>query len=263
MRTFVSLLIACLAVAGMVGIPADNVAASESSLAQAVNKSGRQRMLVQRIVKAYVQIGLEITPQASRRQLDDAVLMFETQLAELKSVAPDFGSGEPVARLERLWRPFREVAAGAVSRAGAVRLLEMDGALVDAADGLTVGLQNRAANPAGRLVNLAGRQRMLSQRMAKYYLLRAWGIESATIAREIGSARAEFDGALATLRAAPENTDRVGKELEAVALQWEWFKNALSLEGAASYGLIVVNASEAILESMEVITGHYERLAPQ
>lgn len=253
-------LIALLAFAGMFLAAADFASAADSTLATAINKAGRQRMLTQRIVKAYLQVGQGITQQVSGRQLDDAVLLFDAQLMELGKFAPDERGRQFVARLEKLWRPFKVVAMGAVNRAGAERLLAMNDELVNAAHELTVELQNRSASPLGRLVNISGRQRMLSQRLAKHYLLRAWGMESPSISKEIGSARTEFDGALATLRSAPENTAEIKRELDAVAVQWEWFKNALELGGAASYGLIVVNASEAILDSMEVVTSLYERL---
>ena len=260
MQTYLIRLIGALAFASLLFPGLDTVSAADIPLAQAINMSGRQRMLTQRIVKAYVQVGQGITPEISRRQLDDAVLLFEAQLADLKKIALDKRSGPSFTRLEKLWRPFKIAATGGVDRSGAERLLAMDDDLVGAAHELTVELQNRSASPAGRLVNISGRQRMLSQRLAKYYLLRAWRLDSPAISREIGSARTEFDGALTTLRSAPENTEEIARELDAVALQWEWFKNALELEGAASYGLIVVNSAESILDSMEIVTGLYERL---
>ncbi len=259
-KSYRTSVIALLAFAGMSLIGLDFASAADIPLAQAINKSGRQRMLAQRIVKAYLQVGQGIAPQVAQRQLGDAVLFFEAQLLELKKIAPDQRSRQAVAHLEHLWRPFKAVATGKVDRGGAERLLAMDDELVNAAHELTVELQSRSASASGRLVNISGRQRMLSQRLAKYYLLRAWGMDSPAISREIGSARTEFDGALETLRSAPENTEEIRKELDGVALQWEWFQNVLGLGSAASYGLIVVNASEVILDSMEVITSRYERL---
>lgn len=240
------------------GMPA--MAAEASPAVQLINVSGRQRMLTQRIVKAYVQIGLGITPEQSRRQLNDAVVLFEKQLGVLKRSAADAQSRQALAGIEKQWRQLRPMAAGAVDRGHAEKLMGASEALLSAAHDYTLALQSRSAAPAARLVDAAGRQRMLSQRMAKYYLARAWGIASAADGRELGSARSEFEGALATLRASPQNTPQINKELEAVAAQWEWFKSALTLEGAASYGLVVAHASEAILNSMELVTALYEKL---
>ena len=47
---------------------------------------------------------------------------------------------------------------------------------------------------------------------------------------------------------APENTAEIKQELDAVAVQWEWFRTLLDSGGG--FILIVVNASEAILNSM-------------
>jgi hypothetical protein len=228
--------------------------------AQIVNIAGRQRMLSQRIAKAYVQVGMGVTPELSRRQLGDALVLFERQLTQLRHSAPDTQSRQSLASLEKLWRRFKGAAVGSADRKGAETLLGMDGELLAAAHELTLALQSRFGVSKTRLVEMAGRQRMLSQRLAKLYLARGWGIDATAAARELGSAQVEFDGALATLRSAPENTAEIKKELDAVALQWEWFKNALTMEGAASYGIVVAHASESILNSMELVTSLYEKL---
>ena len=47
--------------------------------AEAVNQAGRQRMLSQRITKAYLMIGADIKPALAQRQLDSSIALFEEQ----------------------------------------------------------------------------------------------------------------------------------------------------------------------------------------
>jgi len=231
--------------------------AAERGFEDAVNKAGRQRMLSQRIVKAYCQLGLNVLPKASDAQLRDAVDLFARQLAELKIRAPNAQTGSALDALERAWQPFRAVALEPVAHARASRLHRLDADVLAAADAVTRRFE-AVATPAGRLVNLSGRQRMLSQRLAKLYMLRGWNVDGPRVGAEIDAARREFSSALRTLREAPENTPAIDRELGVVVLQWEWFENALALEGAYGYTLIVASASESILNSMDRITQLYE-----
>ena len=63
------------------------------------------------------------------------------------------------------------------------------------------------------------------------------------------------------LRAAPENSPDIAGELDEVILQWEWFRGALSQPDHAQFRLVVVDASETILRTMQRITGWYELMA--
>ncbi len=250
----------CIAAAVLTATPAPaQVLSSEA----AVNKAGRQRMLSQRIVKAYCQIGLDIAPEASRTQLRQALSLFESQLQDLVAHAPDPTLKGALEELDREWRPFKSVALGPVDREGARRLHGLDETLLEAADRVTRLFETTASPALGRLVNVAGRQRMLSQRLAKLYMLRRWNIESARIEADAAAARAEFSAALETLRSAPQNTSAIEKEISVITLQWEWFQAALELDGAYSYALVVADASESILESTDRLTRMYEGLQPR
>lgn len=227
----------------------------------AVNIAGRQRMLSQRIVKAYCQIGLGVLPRASRAQLRDAVALFEAQLVSLEASASGPDARAALRGLGSAWRPFKALALGPVNLERARRLHALDGEVLAAAQRVTLLLEAASPGSLGPLVNLAGRQRMLSQRLAKIYMLQGWGMSGPGLREEAETARAEFAAALMTLQAAPQNTSEIGRELAAVELQWKWFENALALEGTHAYKLIVADASESIVNSMERITLLYEQLA--
>lgn len=226
-----------------------------------IDVAGRQRMLSQRIVKAYCQIGLGVATEASRAQLQAAVKRFDAQLELLSRAGL---AGEPriaLAQLATRWPAMRKIALGPVERAGGLRLATDAEQVLQAAQALVVALQRAAGTAEARLVNISGRQRMLSQRLAALYLLRAWGVERLATGAEIDLAANEFNDALMLLRAAPENTPEIARELEAVALQWEWFRGALQLQGAESHAHIVSDASESILSGMEIVTARYAQLS--
>ena len=240
---------------------AGSACAAQADLAALIDAAGRQRMLTQRIVKAYCQVGLQVTPEVSRAQLTGAIKRFDRQLVRLSADAPNADARGAAKRVAQQWRGMRQVAAGPVNRDAAQVLAARGEGVLQASQALVVLLENAAGTAQARLINLAGRQRMLSQRLAKLYMLRAWDIDSASVQADIEASGKEFAAALASLRAARENTPAIRAELEAVALQWEWFRSAVELQGAESYALVVADASESILNSMELITAKYAQLA--
>lgn len=233
-------------------------------ISSAINKAGRQRMLSQRMAKAYFQIGLGVEVERSRKILDQSVALFERQLVELKTFAPSPEIRDTYQKLEKVWHAYRHALIGAApTQAEGLRVLALSDEVLGLAHQGTQQLESRSATSAGRLVNIAGRQRMLSQRIAKFYQAASWNIGVDRAGAEIDKARREFSAALDELVAATSNTQTLREDLELVKQQWLFFEHALGRRGESGkrQETTIATTSERILELMENVVAQYERLA--
>ncbi len=73
----------------------------------AINKSGRQRMLSQRLAKSYFQIGQSIDLIRSKKIFSVSVALFEQQLAELEVYAPVPENKATLADLRKTWAAYK------------------------------------------------------------------------------------------------------------------------------------------------------------
>ena len=251
--------------ATLLGLHAMPTLAQVRDLSDAINKAGQQRALSQRLSKAWVMLILGVEKTNAQSVLDKSLSVFDRQLIELKSFAPTPDIKATYALMDANWSEYKTILVGAApARAAASALLALDSKVLALAQQGTSQYEAALNQPLGKLVNIAGRQRMLSQRMAKFYLAANLPVDAGVAAQEITLARTEFIAALSTLRNAPQATARIKEELQLADAQWLFFDTALKKmnQGAANNKALsdVFVASENLLTVMDSITGLYSAI---
>ncbi len=246
--------------------PAAQAAGGEAlTVGAAINIAGRQRMLSQRLAKAWIMTGIGIAPGRAGTILTESQSRFEAQLAELENFVPNDDVREALVRIGREWRIYKATLAAAPRPDTAQRVYESSETVQNEAHRLTLAYEKSARGPPERLINIAGRQRMLSQRLAKFYLFIAWGANPMAARMELNFARAEFSSGMHQLYNTPDPDPETRRLLQQLDSEWVGYRELLATPRAeAAYrrgAPQVAELSERILVTIEALVERYEQRA--
>lgn len=229
---------------------------------EAVNRAGQLRMLSQRLVKAAVLLALGVQPKDSAALLATSRAHVDANLALLSRTLSKPTFGDLLAGVVAPWTRLNamlEKPAG-----GAARLREIDALaeeLLARADQLTLNLETHAMTTSLHVINAAGRQRMLSQRLAKQALLGVHlaGDAATAMQADASTTRAAFEQALEYLATAPLSTSEIRASLADARIAWNEMTHAIDTLDTPGGQTRLAIASESLLALFDRLTGEYER----
>jgi CRP-like cAMP-binding protein len=233
------------------------------SFCDEINRAGRQRMLSQRMVKSWLMLEHRVLPRPARQVLRQSIDLFDRQLAQLEYSAGSAQSHAARAELAELWRPYKTLLTAEPNRKTAHALYGMSEEVLHAAHTLTMSFEKADGTRKGRLLNLAGRQRMLSQRMAKFFLFQHSGIQASRCRKELRDAGEEFSAALVKLASATRDKPDIAAELEGVAEHWNSLRSVIATRDESNFATSarkVFTTSESLLQRMDMAVELYARL---
>ena len=230
--------------------------------ADAVNRSGQLRMLSQRLVKLYSLCRAQVDAQVHAALLQESIQWIDDNFAHLRGSLSSPTFGDLLGQVAACWAPLKL----ALAQQEASSVNDCAEALLLGAERLTASLEVSGFTPSLRLLNLAGRQRMLSQRFAKYALLASAAPSTSADLAHTGmrEAQQEFESALTYLNGLPLSSPAIQDTLRDAGVAWMQMvaaAKALTRTDTDQRNLAlltVARESETLLQRFEQLAEQYE-----
>lgn len=250
-------LIAAAALPLSFSIPATLLSAESISLTLAINRTGRCRMLSQRAAKAYGLVALKVSAAKWQAVLDTCAVEIGGALDEVDK----YNRGRSFAHSKNEFSsqvlPFLSLLKHKPELAKLAEVAAASDKLLVAANTITDMLEAESRSTRTIAVNKAGRQRMLSQRMARNYVLLEAKLTGENFKASIERDLATFAEAQTQLANAPMNSVEIKATLEKCSKIWTSFATTTTQAGGLE---AVASQSEALLVELDALTQLYAKL---
>lgn len=231
-----------------------------NSASQAVDISGKQRMYSQQMLKNYAMIGMNNQFGNPSKELKETISSFDKHLKVLHDYTKEETIKSALKEMEFAWKSIETRLSSKASKAE-VEVLQKDlEKLLYSSNSVTKLFAKSSNNNAGEVVNIAGRQRMLSQRMASLYMLQVWGIEDPKFKAKLDEALTLFKTSHSTLEKQANNTEAINTKLKSVKRSFMFFE-IMSKSSSKYIPSLIYKKSSEILKVMNEVTQEYVQLA--
>lgn len=226
-----------------------------AELAEALNLAGQQRMLSQRLVKLMAQRAAGIEARRAKVLQDESCARVDANLARLQALPAPV---EAVQAVNAAWATLRALLPGKPTAAVLTQADAAAEALLAVSDQLAGAIEAGGAGRPLQLVNLCGRQRMLSQRLAKDALL-ADLLPAGADAAGMATGLSAFEAGLLALEAAPLSSAEIRASQALVRDEWlRLLRSLRDVQGPeAAAGL--ARSSELLLTQLDRLTEQYQQ----
>ena len=226
------------------------------SLHHAVDIAGKQRMFTQRMLKDYAMIGMENSFDKPDEDLKKIIIYFENHLASLHDYTKNRKIIKSTNKVEKLWIPIKKILKAKPDIKQALPLQEKLEFLLQISDDTTHLFAKETREKSGIIIDISGRQRMLSQRMASLYMLKVWGVKNRNFQEKMNKSMELFESSLAHLQNSELNTKEISKRLKEVEKSFSFFK-IMNKTSNTFIPTLIYKKSNDILKNMNIITKNY------
>ncbi len=231
-----------------------------ADMVKLIDVAGKQRMLSQRIAKDYLYIGKKVAVSKARKQMKASLEELVSAHKVLKDSINDPEIQNLLSFVELSIEDFKSTANEPFNLDNAQLIIDLSESMLEGSQYVVNSLKEKVKVKESAIVGKSGKQRMLAQRIAKYYIAYQAGIKDKNTVDQMKAAVAEFAKAHKTLMANPSNTPEINRQLNEIDRLWKIvYKFYLNIE-KGGLPLIVFNTTDDITKKMNKITALYVEL---
>jgi len=234
-----------------------SLASAQMSMADAVNTAGKQRMLTQRMLKNYAMVGMGNDYANPGEDLQKNIALFDKSLNSLKVLNISAEVNGNLAKDEQLWQPIKKQIEAKPDIAKVEQLQKDLDALLASCNKTTGLIAQASGAKAAEIVNISGRQRMLSQRLAALYMLQVWGVKDPEFKDKLNTTMDDFAKAQKVLLQSKLNTPEINDGLNRVKRLFKWFEMMGRSKSGRYVPAIISKSADKMLKEMNTITTLY------
>ena len=227
------------------------------SNSELINIAGKQRMLSQRIAKDYLYIGKKIATSKANRQLKKSMedflsahkkLLLSINNPEIKNLL-DF--------VELSSNDFKDIASKEFDLDNAQLILDLSESMLEGSQYVFDSLQKKFKIKESKIIGKSTKQRMLSQRIAKYYISYQSGIKDKNTVDMMKETVKQFSENLDILMKNATNTPQINRKLAEIEKLWNIVHKFYNNIEKGGLPLIVFNTTDNITTKMDEVTSMY------
>ncbi len=233
---------------------------SIENISELLNIAGKQRMLSQRIAKDYLYVSKKVAVDKATKQLNQSLETFKKSQKYLAETIKDEEIKNLITFVNMSENELEETAKKPFSLDNAQLVLDLSESMLEGSQYVVDSLKKYAKTQDTAIVATSGKQRMLAQRIAKYYIAYQAGIKDKNTIDQMKATVKLFDDNNKALLNNVGNTEDISQKLKKIDGLWKIvYKFYLNIE-KGGLPFIVFTSTDDITAKMDKVTELYTKL---